>query len=118
LGLCSQMKNNASGRFGAGCVVVKSQRAELRFPATAACLYRTCGFRSALRSVRRDVDHPVVDRLQLLLEQILEDELTPNAAACVRQGAALVELSQLDGCEPQLFGQCCHGIDRVLVIAR
>src|SRR6187549_3702460 len=37
--------------------------------------------------------------LLLLLEQILEDEPTPSAAACVHQRAALVELSQLDGCE-------------------
>src|SRR3984893_14157011 len=54
----------------------------------------------------------------LLLEQILEDELTPNAAACVHQRATLVELSQLDGCEPELFGQIRHGSDRVLVVAR
>src|SRR5882724_2058071 len=39
-------------------------------------------------------------RLLLLLEQILEDELTPSAAACMHQRAALVELPQLDGCEP------------------
>jgi hypothetical protein len=45
-----------------------------------------------------------VDRLLLLLEQILEDELAPSAAACVHQRATLVELSQLDGCEPELFG--------------
>src|ERR1700719_4918258 len=41
-------------------------------------------------------NHAVVDRLLLLLEQILEDELTPSAAACVHQRATLVELSQLD----------------------
>jgi hypothetical protein len=33
--------------------------------------------------------------------EILEDELTPSAAACVHQRATLVELSQLDGCEPE-----------------
>ena len=49
-------------------------------------------------------NHTVVDRLLLLLEQILEDELAPSAAACVHQRATLVELSQLDGCEPELFG--------------
>src|SRR5688572_11127234 len=59
----------------------------------------------------------VVDRLQLLLEKVLEDELAPSAAACVHQRATLVELSQLDGCEPQLFGQGRHGSDRVLVVA-
>src|SRR6185437_13861987 len=64
------------------------------------------------------VDHTVVDRLLLLLEQILEDELAPGAAACVHQRAALVELSQLDGCEPELFGQGRHGSGRVLVVAR
>jgi hypothetical protein len=39
-------------------------------------------------------NHTVVDRLLLLLEQILEDEATPSAAACVHQRATLVELSQ------------------------
>src|SRR3984957_19170466 len=56
--------------------------------------------------------------LLFLLVQILEDELTPSAAACVHQRATLVELSQLDGCEPELFGQIRHGRDPVLVIAR
>src|SRR3546814_16644191 len=64
------------------------------------------------------VDHTVVNRLLLLLEQILEDELAPSAAACVHQRATLVELSQLDGCEPELFGQGRNGNDRVLVVAR
>ena len=63
-------------------------------------------------------NHAVVDPLLPLLEQILEDELTPSAAACVHQRATLVELSQLDGCEPELFGQIRHGIDRVIVVAR
>src|SRR5580704_8820231 len=63
-------------------------------------------------------NHTVVDRLLLLLEQILEDELTPSAAACVHQRATLVELSQLDGSEPELFGQGRHGSGRVLVVAR
>jgi site-specific recombinase XerC len=52
------------------------------------------------------------------IEQILEDELAPSAAACVHQRATLVELSQLDGGEVQLFGQIRHGSDRVLVVAR
>src|SRR5271163_780139 len=60
----------------------------------------------------------VVRRLLLLPEQILEDELAPNAAACVYQRATLAELSQLDGCEPELFGQGRHGSGRVLVVAR
>src|ERR1041384_5078492 len=59
-----------------------------------------------------------VDPLLLLLEQVLEDQLAPSAAACVHQRATLVELSQLDGCEPELFGQIRHGSDRVLVVAR
>src|ERR1700756_122048 len=67
---------------------------------------------------RRCVRAAVVDRLLLLLEQILEDELTPSAAARVHQRATLVKLSQLDGCEPELIGQIRHGRDRVLVIAR
>src|SRR5580658_2628089 len=46
-------------------------------------------------------NHTVVDRLLLLLEQIPEDELTPSAAACVHQRATVVELSRLDGCEPE-----------------
>src|SRR4029077_8592346 len=57
-------------------------------------------------------------RLLLLLEQILEDELAPGAATCVHQRATLAELSQLDGCEPELFGQGRHGSGRVLVVAR
>src|SRR4051812_4468646 len=60
----------------------------------------------------------VVDRLLLLLEQVLEDELAPDAAACVHQRAPFVELSQLDGCEPELSGQGRHGSDRVLVVTR
>ena len=36
----------------------------------------------------------------------------------MHQRATLVELSQLDGCEPKLLGQIRHGRDRVLVIAR
>ena len=63
-------------------------------------------------------NHTVDDRLLLLLEQILKDELTPSATACVHQRTTLVELSQLDGCEPELFGQIRHGTDRVLVVAR
>src|SRR5450755_4314645 len=63
-------------------------------------------------------NHTVVDRLLLFLEQILEDEPTPSAAACVHQRATLVELSQLDGCEPKFFGQIHHGSDGVLVVAR
>ena len=50
-------------------------------------------------------DQTVDERLLLLLEQILEDEQTPSAAACVNQRATFVELSQLDGREPELFGQ-------------
>src|ERR1700677_3213176 len=37
-------------------------------------------------------NHTVADRLLLLPEQILEDELTPSAAACVHQRATFVEL--------------------------
>src|SRR6202521_4596410 len=63
-------------------------------------------------------NYTVDDRLLLLLEQILEDELTQSAAACVHQRATLVELSRLVGGEPELFGQIRHGSDRVLVVAR
>ena len=35
----------------------------------------------------------------------------------MHQRATLVELSQLDGCEPEFFGQIRHGSDRVLVVA-
>src|ERR1700678_4334595 len=69
-------------------------------------------------TIRLEPNHTVVDRLLLLPEQILEDEPTPSLAACVHQRATLVELSQLDGCEPKLFGQIRHGSDRVLVVAR
>ncbi|MCW3101111.1 MAG: hypothetical protein JWL77_6729 [Chthonomonadaceae bacterium] len=63
-------------------------------------------------------NHTVVDRLLLLLEQILEDELGPRVAARLHKRATLVELSQLDGCEPESFGQGRHGSGRVLVVAR
>src|ERR1700722_19373316 len=63
-------------------------------------------------------NHTVVDRLPLLLEYILEDELAPSSAACVHQRATLVELSELDGCEPDLFGQGHHGSGPILVVAR
>src|ERR1700732_1893382 len=53
-----------------------------------------------LGTIRLEPNHTVVDRLLVLLEQILEDEPTPSAAACVHQRATLVELSQLDGGEP------------------
>ena len=56
--------------------------------------------------------------LLLLLEEILEDELTPSAAACVHQRATLVELSQLNGRKPESFRQSRHRSDRVLVVAR
>lgn len=36
----------------------------------------------------------------------------------MHQRAALVELSELNGCEAELFGQGCYGRDRVLVVAR
>ena len=36
----------------------------------------------------------------------------------MHQRATLIELSQLDGCETELFGQIRHGSDRVLVVAR
>jgi hypothetical protein len=36
----------------------------------------------------------------------------------VHQRATLVELSQLHGCEPELFGQGRHGSGRVLVVTR
>ena len=63
-------------------------------------------------------NHTVANRLLLLLEHILEYELTPSAASCVHQPSALVQLSQLDGCETELFGQVCHGSDRVFIVAR
>src|ERR1700724_2221917 len=54
-------------------------------------------------------NHTVVDRLLLLLEQNLEDELTPSAAACVHQRATLVELSQLDGANPSCLAKSATG---------
>src|SRR5277367_6569621 len=74
--------------------------------------HRTFRNRSSLAKSHDD------DRLLLLLEQVLEDEPTPSAAAGVHQRATLVELSQLDGCEPELFGQIRHGSDCILVVAR
>jgi hypothetical protein len=43
-------------------------------------------------------NHTVDDRLLLFLKQILEDQMTPSAAACVHQRVTLVELSQDRGC--------------------
>src|SRR5579859_2285116 len=63
-------------------------------------------------------NHTVANRLLLFLEHILEYELTPSAAACVHQPSAFVQLSQLDGCEPELLGQVRHGSDRVFIVAR
>ena len=63
-------------------------------------------------------DKVIVRRSLLLFEQILKNERPPNAVAGVNQRAALVELSQADGCEPELFGQIRHGRYRVLVVAR
>src|SRR3984893_7180064 len=60
----------------------------------------------------------VDDQLLLLLEQVLEDEPTPSAAACVHQRATFVEPSQLDGCESESFSQIRHGGDCVILIAR
>lgn len=54
----------------------------------------------------------------LLLEQVLEDQRAPSAAARVHQRATLVELSQLDGREPELSGQGRDVSGRVLVVAR
>ena len=55
--------------------------------------------------------HAVVDLLLLLLEQILEDELTPSAAACVHQRATLVELSlEIAHCRlARAVGAHCRG---------
>ena len=59
-------------------------------------------------TIRLEPNHTVDDRLLLFLGQILEDESTPSLAACVHQRATLVELSQLDGCESEFFGQIRH----------
>jgi hypothetical protein len=63
-------------------------------------------------------NYTVVDRSLRLLEQILTDEWAPSPAACVHQPATLVELSQVDGSDPELFGQRRHRSVRVIVIAR
>jgi hypothetical protein len=56
--------------------------------------------------------------LLLLLEDILKDELAPGAPARAYQRTALVEPSELYGCEAELFGQGHHGSDCLLVVAR
>jgi len=60
----------------------------------------------------------VDDGLLPFLEHVLEDKWPPGAATCLHQRATLVELPQLDGCEPKLFGKICHGFECVLVVAR
>src|SRR5271168_1052699 len=59
-----------------------------------------------------------VEELLLLLEQILEDEWSPDAAPRVHQQAALVKLSEIDGGESKSLRQVRDGSDRVLIIAR
>jgi len=54
--------------------------------------------------------------LLLLLRQILEYEQTPGVTASVHQCATFVELSELDGCDPELLGQIHHGSCRVIVV--
>src|ERR1700733_1558888 len=63
-------------------------------------------------------NHTVTNQLLLLLEQVLKNQLPPGAAACVHEPSALVQLSQLDGCEPQFFNQVCHGSNRIVIVAR
>src|SRR3984957_17758615 len=87
---------------------------EISFSLTSSVSDRIGRFRNRLSLA----NHTVVNRLLLLLEQVLEDEPTPGFPACVHQRATLVELSQLDGCEPESFGQIHHGSDRVLVVTR
>src|SRR6201998_1048536 len=64
-------------------------------------------------TIRLRPGQPDDDRLRFLFEQILEDEWTPSAAAGVHQRATLVELSQIDGGEPEFLGQIRYGSDRV-----
>src|SRR5579872_6736344 len=59
-----------------------------------------------------------VEELLLLLEQVLEDEWSPDAAPCVHQQAALVKLSESDGRESKSLRQVRDRSDRVLIIAR
>ena len=54
----------------------------------------------------------------MLLEQVLEDEWSPDAAPRVHQQAALVELSESDGSESKSLRQVRDGSDRALIIAR
>src|SRR6185437_13411026 len=63
-------------------------------------------------------NHTLPDRLLLLHEQILEDELTPAASACAHQRATFVELSQRYGGEAELFRQSRDWSDRAIVVAR
>src|ERR1700731_4219360 len=60
-------------------------------------------------TIRLEPNHTVVDRLLPLLEQILEDEPTPSAAACVHQRATLVELSSLTGANPSSLAKSATG---------
>src|SRR5882757_7851505 len=107
---------------GLDCTVISAPIRRQATPTFATLWPSNIRSRAARRSLRArpvlGVGHTVVDRLLLLPEQILEDELAPNAAACVHQRATLVELSQLDGGEAELFGQGRHWSGRVLVVAR
>src|ERR1700689_4412981 len=67
--------------------------------------------------VPRATNH-AVEELLLLLEQVLEDEWSPDLAPRVHQQAALVKLSESDGGESKSLRQVRDGSDRVLIIAR
>src|SRR3984957_7003319 len=109
----------ATNSGGFGYVVSTSSDAFLSTAANSACPRYVPASGQASPGMIHSISSPTnADRFLLLLEHILEYEATPSLAACVHQRATLVELSQLDGCEPEFFGQIRHGSDGVLVAAR
>src|SRR3984957_11658144 len=111
---CSSRRPSAARKFFTiwtfSCVLIEISP----FPLTRS----VCDLIGRFATVLLGPNRAVADRLLLLLEQILEDERTPSFPACVHQCATLVELSQLDGCEPELRGQICHRRNRILLVTR
>ena len=60
----------------------------------------------------------VVHRSWVLLEQVLEDQRPPALVPRVHQRATLFELSEIDGCETELFGEGRHQRCGTFVVAR
>src|SRR6185437_11090431 len=66
---------------------------------------------------RHDPAVMAMRRSRRLLEQVLENQWAPDSAACLHQGAALVELAEVDRGEAEPLGKVRHQRCRALVVA-